>query len=135
MANKQDAKIQIKGKKIVEKACLFQKKISIRKDFDAQFTAFVPRAGKNKPMPQLSIQFSIAYQDVSMICPDVESANQVFYQMASALESWKYIIEKDLEEQRERWLSLQEELANEHRKKPVLRVDFETGEVLEKQVI
>lgn len=133
MSNKQDAKILMKGKKQVEKAILLHKKIQVRKDFNAQVSCFVPRAEKNKPCPSLAITFDIAYDNIKLVCPDVDSANEVFYQIITTIETWRESIEKELISERERWIKLQTEYITElntHKSNKI--IDFSTGEVLRK---
>jgi hypothetical protein len=110
---KQNAIVQTKANKKVEKAILLSKTIPVKEGFTAKASVFVPRAEKNKPAPCVSLSFDIGYDTTRIVAPDVESLKEVFYNMIGFIDQNQHSIEQSLIKERSRWLDLQQEHINE----------------------
>ena len=71
-SRKQSALISHKKNKVVEKSILLSKTIQLKLDFDMKVSCWVPRAQANKPMPQVNLTFSVAYDDIRLGCNDTQ---------------------------------------------------------------
>lgn len=115
---KQNAVVQTKANKKVEKSILLSKTIPVKEGFTAKASVFVPRAEKNKPAPCVSLSFDIGYDTTRIVAPDVESLKDVFYNILGFVDQNQYSIEQALVKERNRWLDLQREHIDELNNKP-----------------
>ncbi|MBM3456515.1 MAG: hypothetical protein FJX80_15500 [Bacteroidetes bacterium] len=105
------ALIKQKSHSKVEKAFMNSKKFKLKDGFDAQATLYIPRAGANKPIPNLCMTISVGDDQLRVIATSPEELQEFCANLWQYAEESKEIATKVLAQERKQWMQHQTKLA------------------------
>jgi hypothetical protein len=121
--NKQNAVINYRKTKVVEKAVLLNKSIQLRIDFSVSCSVWIPVAKQNKPMPQIVLTMNVGTEGVSFNANNTEDIVKALYNMAVFLEKNEQHLNQTVEEQRDKWLEMAEGMHRDCQQMKVVKME------------
>jgi hypothetical protein len=125
--NKQNAVINYRKTKVVEKAVLLNRSIQLRLDFNVVCSVWVPMAKENKPMPQIVLTMNVGTEGVSFNANNTEDIVKALYDMAVFLEKNEQHLNQIADEQRDKWLEIAEAKHRASKQMKVIRMESKTA--------